>query len=330
MKVTITGASGLLGANLAAAIAEHGSHAITCTKRQSSAVDHLSHLPLEWVVAELSDTGALTRAFDGADWVFHCAASTSIRASVRPVHIAANIEGTRNVLDAAEAAGVGRLVHTSSVVATALSTDGMPVDESARWNFADLGLGDGYATSKKRSEEMVLERAAADLDATVVNPSFMFGPYDAKLSSGRMVLAVAKRKLPGFTAGMGNYVNASDVARGMIGAAEKGRRGERYILGHENLNYQDVFERIAAQAGVKPPRRKIPRALANIGGLLGDAKQWLTGKDSDLNSITVAYGYQTGNVYSSDKAARELDYQPRPIDDGIAAALDWFRSQGLL
>ena len=330
MKVAITGATGLLGANLAAALVEHGSYSITCTRRESSDIDHLSALPVSWVVADLSDVGALARAFDGADWVFHCAASTSIRARVRPDHTAANIDGTRNVLEAVQTAGVGRLVHTSSVVATALSTDGSLVDEAARWNFDELGLDDGYSTSKKQSEDMVLESAEADVDAVVVNPSFMFGPYDAKLSSGRMVLAVAKRKLPGFTTGMGNYVNARDVALGMISAAQSGRRGERYILGNENLSYREVFARIASQAGVKPPRRRIPHGLARVAGIAGDLKQWISGRDADLNSITVGYGYQMGSVYSSDKARRELDYRPTSIDDGIAAALDWFRARGLL
>ncbi|MBL4634893.1 MAG: NAD-dependent epimerase/dehydratase family protein [Kofleriaceae bacterium] len=328
-RVAITGASGLLGGNLAILLREAG-HEVVCTKRPSSRIEHLGAFDLQWVPADIGDTDALTKAFEGCDIVYHCAASTSIRKDVLPVHTQANINGTRNVVEAVRSASVRRLVHTSSVVATAISTDGTPVAEEAVWNFPDFGLDDAYSLTKHQSEEIIREAAAEDIDAVIVNPSFMFGPYDAKQSSGRMLIALAKRKIPGFTDGISNYVDVRDVARGMILAAEKGVRGQRYILGNTNLSYQELFRIVAEIAGVKAATRALPHSLAKIGGWAGDLKQRITGRDADINSVTVAYGYCRGNIYSSEKARRDLGYETTPIETAIADSLDWFRAQGVL
>lgn len=328
-RVAITGASGLLGGNLAIELLEAG-HEVVCTKRPSSRIDHLDAFDIQWVPADIGDPDALVRAFEGCDIVYHCAASTSIRKEIQPVHIQANIKGTQNVVEAVRKASVRRLVHTSSVVATAISTDGTPVNEDATWNFPELGFDDAYSLTKYQSEGFVREAAASDVDAVIVNPSFMFGPYDAKLSSGRMLVALAKRKIPAFTDGTSNYVDVRDVARGMILAAQKGVRGQRYILGNQNLSYQDLFRIVADIAGVKAAKRALPRSLATIGGWAGDIKERITGRDSDINSVTVGYGYCRGNIYSSEKARRNLGYETTPIETAIADSLDWFRAQGVL
>ena len=245
MKVAITGATGLLGANLAVHARAAG-HEVVCTHRSTSNRAFLAHLDLEWVEAPLSDPAALTRAFTGCERVFHCAARTSVLPTVTPALTAANVTGTDHVVQACIDAGVERLVHTSSTVAVGLSDDGTPCDESAPWNLAAHGLDDGYATTKRQSEERVL-KAVSDgrIDAVVVNPGFMFGPLDARPSSGEMVLAVAKGMARVFTPGWNCFADVRAVADGMWKAAEKGRTGERYILGGENLSYGHVFSRIA-------------------------------------------------------------------------------------
>jgi dihydroflavonol-4-reductase len=149
-RVVITGASGLLGGNLAAALVGEGHH-VVATRRGSTRVDHLADLPIEWVTGDLGDVTSLTRAFAGADAVFHCAAQVGVEREVTPALREGNVVGTANVLAAAHSAHIGRLIHTSSVVAIGLTANGTPSDETARWNFDDIGLVDGDAITKHQS-----------------------------------------------------------------------------------------------------------------------------------------------------------------------------------
>jgi dihydroflavonol-4-reductase len=235
MKAVVTGASGLVGSNLALELIAQG-HSVRATRRGSSRIDHLAGHPVEWVSADLSEPDALREAFRGADAVFHCAGLVSIRNHVTPVIAATNVEGTRNVVQAARAEGLRRLVHCSTVNAVGLSEDGRPCTETARWNFDEHGLAHGYSITK-REAEAVVRREAGDLDWVIVNPCFMFGPYDTKPTSGKVIVDVVCGRIAANVPGFNNFVDVRDVARGMILAFEKGRSGERYILGGENLSY---------------------------------------------------------------------------------------------
>jgi dihydroflavonol-4-reductase len=327
MQVAITGASGLLGGNLAAELIAAG-HQVVATRRAGTQVEHLSDLPITWRDAELGNIEALTRAFDGCTAVFHCAAAVTIKRKVTPEMRAANVDGTRNVVEACGKAAVGRLVHTSSVVAVGLSTDGKPVDETAPWNFDKLGLLDAYAITKHEAEEVVT--AARDrMDTVIVNPTYMFGPRDARPSSGELIIKVVQRKLPGHTPGYNNFVDVRDVARGMIGAWHKGRRGERYILAGHDMTYRALFEKIAALAGVKPPRLPAPKLVARLVGAWGDLVE-ARGGEPVVNSTQVRYAYTDRFRFASTKAKTELGYTYGPLDPAITDALDWFRSRKML
>ena len=325
----ITGASGLLGANLAEALLA-GGHRVRATRRASTRVDHLADLAIEWALADLGEPARLAEAFAGADVVFHCAAQVTIRRGVTPLLTAANVTGTANVLDAVRTASVPRLVHTSTVGAVGLSTDGAPCTEEARWNFEEAGLLDGYAITKRQSEDLVHAAAAAGLDAVIVNPTYMLGPRDARPSSGRLIVDVVRRRVPGWTPGHNNFVDVRDVARGMIAAWQRGRAGERYILGGRNMTYREIMERIARVAGVRPPRFRAPRALARAVGRLGDLSERLRDSEPLINSVTVGYAFTSRFQFASDKAARCLDYATGPIDDAIRDAITWFRARGML
>ncbi|MCE9575481.1 MAG: NAD-dependent epimerase/dehydratase family protein [Deltaproteobacteria bacterium] len=322
----ITGASGLLGGNLAAALLAAG-HTVRATRRRSTKVDHLADLAIEWVDGDLGDAGALTAAFRGADVVFHAAAAVDVRKGVSAELTAGNVDGVRTVLSAFKAAGAKRLVHVSSVVAVGLSTDGRPVDETARWNFDLAGFADGYAITKRQGEELV--RAATDLDAVIVNPTYMFGPRDVRPSSGRLIIDVARRKVPGWTPGYNNFVDVRDVARGMIAAWQKGARGERYILGGHDLTYRAIMETIAGVAGVKPPRLGIPHLAARAAGWWGDRAE-ARGKRTLVTSTTIRYAFTDRFRFSSAKAIRDLGYAPSPIEPAIADAVAWFRAHRML
>lgn len=329
MRVAVTGASGLLGGNLALALCARGD-TVVATRRGTSRVAHLDAAPIEWVDADLGEPEKLTRAFAGADLVFHVAAMVSVRRRPTPALVAANVDGTRNVLEAVRAAGVRRLVHTSTVGAVGLSEDGAPCTEGARWNFAEHDLDDGYVTTKHQSEALVAEAVRAGLDAVVVNPTYMLGPYDAKPSSGKLLIELARGKIPGLTPGANNFVDVRDVVRGMLLAAERGRAGERYILGGENMPYAVAFARMAKVIGVEPPRRVLPGWIARGFGFAGDLQEKLTGGEPMLNSVTVRYGYCKSFQFSSAKAEQELGYTHGPIEPAIADAVTWFRASGML
>lgn len=329
MRTVVTGASGLLGSNLAIELLRQG-HGVRATRRAGSRVQHLAEFPIDWVDADLGDEHALARAFEGADAVFHCAALVSIQRKASPALVAANVDGTRHVLSAMRRAGAGRLVHCSTVGAVGLSEDGRPCDERARWNFAERGMDDGYVTTKRQAEDLVRAAVAAGQDAVIVNPCWMFGPYDARPSSGRMIVDIVRGRVPGWTPGANNFVDVRDVARGMILAWHKGQPGERYILGGENLPYREMFARIAAIAGVRAPTREVPRWLAALLGRFGDLQERLTGREPLVNSVTVGYGFCVDFQFSSDRARRELGYSPGPVDPAIADALSWMRGRGMV
>ena len=329
MKAAITGASGLVGGNLALELLRQG-HEVRAIRRSVASTKHLGGEPIEWVDGDLDDVAALTAAFRGADVVFHCAALVSILRDVTPALTRANVDGTRNVIAAVRAANVARLVHCSTVGAVGLTETGKPCTEQARWNFAEHGLDDGYVTTKRRAEDVVEQAVRAGLDAVVVNPTYMLGPYDAKPSSGKMILGVIERQAPGFSTGRNNFVDVRDVARGMVLAWQKGATGQRYILGGDNLSYEDAFARIARVAGVPPLTWRVPYVAALAVGLAGDVQHWVTGKEPLITSNSVRWAYCSTFQFSSAKAERELGYVHGPIEPAIADAIAWFRAHGML
>lgn len=329
MKAVVTGASGLVGGNLALEMLRQG-HAVRAIRRSAASTAHLADHPIEWVSGDLDDVASLERAFAGADVVFHCAALVSILRHVTPALTRANVDGTRNVIAAVRAARVPRLVHCSTTGAVGLSETGAPCDESARWNFAEHGLDDGYVTTKRQAEEVVRAAVQDGLDAVIVNPTYMFGPYDAKPSSGKMILGVVERSAPGFSSGHNNFVDVRDVARGMILAWQKGRSGERYILGGDNLRYGEVFRRIAEVAGVPPLTWRVPYPIALAVGFFGDVQYRVTGKEPLITTNSIRWAYCSTFQFSSAKAERELGYTHGPLEPAIADALAWFRARGML
>ncbi len=326
----VTGATGFLGSNLALELLKQG-HRVRATRRGTSQVDFLEGAPIEWVAGELGDERALTAAFDGAEVVFHCAAAVTVRRVPTKQTVATNVEGTRHVLMAARAAGVRRVVHCSSTVAVGVSEDGRPCTEDARWNLVEHGLADGYAATKHEAERVVQAAVKEGLDAVIVNPGFMLGPLDARLSSGKLVLAVLNRQMPGLVPGYNNFVDVRDVARGMVLAWQKGRSGERYILSGHNLTYPEISALIAKVGGTKPITRRLPRWLAEAAGRVGDvAELVLQSREPLVNRCTIAWGYCEGFQFTSEKAKRELGYEASPLEPAVRDCIEWLRARGVV
>jgi dihydroflavonol-4-reductase len=329
MRVAVTGATGLLGSNLAVEMAARG-HEVVATKRGKSRIDHLARVPIRWVEAGLDDVNALAKAFEGAGAVFHCAAAVTIQFRVTPEILAANVDGTRHVIEAVRRSGVGRLVHCSTVGAVGLSIDGQPSSETARWNMPEFGLGDAYVSTKRQAQDLVLEAVKAGVDAVVVNPTYMIGPYDVRPSSGTLVRDLVRGKVPAYTLGKNNFVDVRDVARGMAISLDKGKRGELYILGGHNLTYKDFFEVVARVTGTRAPRRRAPRWLVRTLGWWGDLVFALTGKEPALTTGPALWSLTDRFIFSSAKAERELGYTISPLEPAIEACVTWFKENGML
>ena len=329
MKYAITGATGLLGGNLAATLLQQG-HNVVATRRATSKVAHLAHLDIQWMEATLGDVEALTAAFQGCDGVFHCAAAVSVVLKIEPWIRQANVDGTRHVIQAVQAAGVQRLVHCSTVGAVGLSLDGEPLDETAQWNMPEFGLGDAYVTTKHQAQQIVLEAAEAGLDAVIVNPTYMIGPLDSRPSSGGLVLSLMQKKIPSYTLGKNNFVDVRDVAKGMVLAMEKGHAGELYILGGHNMTYKDFMDRVSDTVGAPMVTRQVPQWVVRCLGWMGDLGGLVTGKEPFLNTAKVRWGMTDRFIFRSDKAIAKLGYKISPIEPAIKDAAEWFKDHDML
>lgn len=344
-SVALTGCSGLLGSNLLLALV-HDGHDVRATYRSEASIAHLRRAlgerqgQVTFVRADLDDPAALTAAFSqdgrGVDVVFHVAALVSILRDVTPALVRANVDGTRNVLAAVRQSGARRLVHTSSTVCIGLADAGGPdATETTTWNLREAGLADGYAVTKKDSEDLVLRASrgvdgATAVDVVVVNPGYMFGPHDMRPSSGKLLLDFARGRIPGTTPGVNSFVDARDVARGMIAAWHNGVSGERYILGGHNLDYRQLFTLVGACVGRRAPRMSVPRPVAAAIGRFGDLQASVSGREPLLTSAAVAWSFCDRFRVSSAKAQAQLGYAISPLEDAASAAFADFRSRGLL
>lgn len=328
MIAAITGATGQLGANLAERLCQEG-WTVRATRRGTSRVDHLADLEIQWFEAGLDQPDALARAFDGADAVFHCAGDLALPRHPTPSQIATNVTGTANVLSAARRAA-GRLVHTSTATCVGLSTHGELVTEDATFNLEIEGLDDGYAVTKRDAERLAVAAAQAGQDVVIVNPCFLFGPRDARPGSGRVIIELARGKIPALPSGVSNFVDSRDVAQGMLLAWRHGISGQRYLLTGENRPWATMFEHIAAILGIRPPRLRTPDWATMLVGYLGDLGQAVVGRELTVNSVAARWSTTKRYQFDGGKARRELGYTSRDPDEGVRAAVAWFREAGML
>src|ERR1700686_1673640 len=257
--VLITGASGFVGSAVARTLLQAG-FPLRALVRQASPRFHLDGLDLEFITGDLRDTDSVRRAMSGSRYVFHVAADYRLWARDPGAIYAANVDGTRNVMQEALRAGVERVVYTSSVATLGWPYDGAPGDETIPLSEAE-GVGT-YKRSKIAAERLVEAMVARDgLPAVIVNPSTPIGPGDIKPTpTGRIIVEAARGRVPGVLDTGLNLVHAGDVAHGPLAALERGAIGERYILGGENVSLADMLADISRICGRSPPRLRLPRA----------------------------------------------------------------------
>ncbi|MBL8130223.1 MAG: NAD-dependent epimerase/dehydratase family protein [Anaerolineae bacterium] len=271
MRALVTGATGFVGAHLVRALNEAG-HQVRALHRASSRLDALAGAQYESALGDVTDRASLDAACDGCDWVFHVAAVADYwRAEVNRLY-AVNVDGTQHVLDAARDAGVKRIVFTSSAAALGSRSDGLPADEATPFDLPPERFP--YGHSKALAETVVADAVAAGQDVVIVNPVVILGPGDLNIISGDIALKVRRLSwtIPVPPGGVA-VIDVRDVARLHIAAAERGRCGERYILGATNLKHQTIFLEAARIAGVPAPGLPIPGfALAPLGALIEMAR----------------------------------------------------------
>jgi dihydroflavonol-4-reductase len=327
-KVLITGASGFVGSAVARQLVEAG-FSVRALVRTTSPRFHLSGLDIEFVEGDFRDPETVRPAMAGVRYLFHVAADYRLWARDRTEIMTNNVTGTRVMMEEALRAGVERVVYTSSVATLAVQTDGTSVDESAPLE-EQKAIG-AYKRSKIAAERLV-ERMIAEqrLPAVIVNPSTPIGPRDVKPTpTGRIIIEAASGRIPGFVDTGLNLVHVDDVAAGHLAALERGKIGERYILGGHNVQFADMLAEIATQVGRRPPRMRVPRSAIVPLAVTAEAIARFTGREPfvTLDGLRMS---KYRMFFTTHKAERELGITARPFTDALADAIRWFRDAGYL
>lgn len=260
VKALVTGGTGFLGAHIARQLVAAG-HQVRVLRRATSRTDLIADLPLEHALGDVTDADSVRAAAQGCAWLFHTAAVADYWRAPRDKLYQVNVEGTRNALEAARAAGVARVIFTSSAAAVGRRADGSPSDESVPFNLPPERFP--YGHSKFLAEQAVAQAVAAGLPVVTLNPSVIFGPGDLNLISGSLIVEAARGLVPPFyPVGAVTAIDVRDVAAAHLAAAERGSVGERYILGAFDVTYRELFELICQIVGARPPKLPLPRTLA--------------------------------------------------------------------
>ena len=328
MRALVTGATGFVGAAVARALLSEGWE-VRALARKGSDRRNLQRINVEVVEGNLNDAASLAPAVAGCEGLFHVAADYRLGAFDPRELYQTNVEGTRNILNAARAAGVRRVVYTSSVATIGIPKDGTPGSEDTPSTVADM-IGH-YKRSKFLAEEAARAAVrAGGSEVVIVNPSTPVGPGDVKPTpTGQLVFDAAAGRMPAYVDTGLNIVHVDDVAAGHLLAFHRGRNGERYILGGQDMTLREILADISRLVGRKPPSVRLPSAVVMPIAYVAEAVARVTGRPTRVTVEGVRMARKL-MFFSSGKAARELGYQWRPPTQAFADAIEWFRDQGLL
>ena len=345
MLALVTGATGFLGSHVARVLAEQGAD-LRLLVRPTGDLRNLNDDVLknaDRVVGDLRDAASIEKALSGCEVVFHVAADYRLWVRDPDEMYRSNVEGTRSLLEAARKQCVRRVVYTSSVATMGFTSNraaaglrsaegarphtSAVADEESPVSLADM-IGH-YKRSKFMAERVAVEAARSGVDVVIVNPTTPIGERDIKPTpTGRIVLDFLKRKFPAYVETGLNLVDATECARGHVQALEKGRSGERYILGGENLTLKQILDRLAAITGLTSPTVKLPYVFAFATGVVDEMVTGrLLGREPRATIDAVRMGRKMMFV-SSAKAERELGWRTVPVDGALRRSVDWFRGNG--
>jgi dihydroflavonol-4-reductase len=326
MLAFVTGATGFLGCHVARALADQGAD-LRLLVRPTSNLKNLEGLRAETATGDLRDPASLEKAISGCDTVFHVAADYRLWVRDPAEMYRSNVEGTRAILQAARKNGVRCVVYTSSVATMGFTGNGHPADEDSPVSLADM-IGH-YKRSKFMAEQVALEAGRGGMRVVTVNPTTPVGEQDIKPTpTGRIVVDFLKGKFPAYVETGLNLVDVRECARGHVAALEKGKSGERYILGGENLTLKQILDKLGAISGLPSPRVKLPYFVAYAAGAVDETVSGrLLGREPRATIETVRMGKKKMWA-SSDKAERELGWKTMPADAALRRAVEWFRANG--
>ena len=316
--VLVTGASGFVGFHVASALVERG-FPVRALVRPAS---RLKDLDIEVSVGDLRDPGSLVRAVEGCGVVFHVAADYRLWARNPQELLDSNVSGTRNILEASRRAGVERVVYTSTVGCISFPPGDLGSEDTPVALAEMTGI---YKRSKFMAEQVALEYAASGFPVVIVNPTAPVGDHDSKPTpTGKIIVDFLRGDLPAFIDTGLNLVDVRDVALGHLQALERGRPGERYILGCENLTLAQILDRLAKVSGLKAPAYRLPYGVAWVAGVISTGWARLTGQEprAPLDAVRMA---RKKMWVSQEKAVRELGFSPGPVDEALRRAVEWFR-----
>jgi dihydroflavonol-4-reductase len=324
LKAFLTGATGFLGSHVARVLSQQGAD-LRLLVRPTSNLKNLEGLHAETATGDLRDPASLEKAMSGCDTVFHVAADYRLWVRDPDEMYRSNVEGTRAILEAARKAGVRRVVYTSSVATMGFTRNGNPADEDSPVALADM-IGH-YKRSKFMAEEVAIDAGRRGMHVVIVNPTTPVGEQDIKPTpTGRIILDFLKGKFPAYVETGLNLVDVGECARGHIAALEKGRTGERYILGGENLTLKQILDKLAAITGLSSPSVKLPYFVAFVAAAVDETITGrILGREPRATIDTVRMGRKK-MFASSEKAERELGWKILPVAPALKRAVDWFRT----
>ncbi len=326
MRTLVTGASGFIGSAVVRKLLARGKE-VRCYVEPGAKTDNLTGLQVEIVVGDVNDRGKIAEALKGCDTLFHLAAIYAIWLPDPSLMYKVNVEGSKTVLWAAYKAGLKKVVYTSSIAAVGHKSDGQPATEEDQFSSVDWDIGNAYIRSKWLSELDALRFAAEGLPLVVVNPAFPFGERDiGPTPTGGFIVSALKKQMPGYVDAGFCAIDVDDCAEGHVLAAEKGRIGERYILGNHNVSFSDFYELVGRVAGVAIPRRNIPGWVAkSMGWAMEQYSARVTHKRPLATYKAAKYAART-HFFDADKARRELGLPSTPLETTIEKAVRWFRT----
>jgi dihydroflavonol-4-reductase len=326
MRIFMTGATGFVGGALAHRLLESG-HQIKALVRPGADLRQVAELPIQQVIGNLGNIEVLLHGMEGCEWVFHVAALYSFWGHTWQEFNQSNVQGTRNVMEAARQTGVQRVVYTSSIAALGLNKDRSPATETTPVSLKDM-IG-SYKRSKYLAERVAVQFAGEGLPVVIVNPSAPVGVGDFKPTrTGQMIVDFLKGRMFGYVDTGLNIVDVDDVANGHLLAAESGRVGERYILGGENMTLKQLLDTLADISGLPQVRLHIAHSVALAWAYLDTGLAHICPRHTPTATPETVLLSRRYEYYESSKAKKELGYSPKPAYQALSKAVDWYRLNG--